>query len=166
MVDFKNISPDKAQAIVSALKDGSISSKEMKDLGLTEQEAAELNRAFSSGEARIGDFVLVNKNKSENENSQNSASLEAKGKQSNEESDWWDKTCDFVKEHAGGLAAGGLFIGGGILSATGFASGLGVPMMLAGAAIGLSSCSPDTEILQNVAVTITESSTLRDTVAA
>ena len=53
MADFSKISADKAQQIINALKDGKINSNEAKDLKLTPEEAAALNQAFSSGEARI-----------------------------------------------------------------------------------------------------------------
>jgi len=61
MADFGKINPEKAQAIINALKDGRINSKEMEKLGLTAEEAKALNEAFASGAAEIGDFVLVNK---------------------------------------------------------------------------------------------------------
>ena len=56
--DFSKINADKAQQIINALKDGKINSNEAKDLKLTPEEAAALNEAFSSGEARIGDFTI------------------------------------------------------------------------------------------------------------
>ena len=55
--DFSKVNADKAQQIINALKDGKINSNEAKNLKLTPEEAAALNEAFSSGEARIGDFV-------------------------------------------------------------------------------------------------------------
>ena len=61
MVDFSKLNPDRAKEIINALKDGKINANEAKQLGLTAQEAEALNKAFSSGEAQIGDFVLVNK---------------------------------------------------------------------------------------------------------
>ncbi len=63
MAEFGKVDPTKAQAIINALKDGRINQKEAENLGLTAQEAEELNKAFSSGEVQIGDFVLVNKGK-------------------------------------------------------------------------------------------------------
>lgn len=63
MAEFGKVDPNKAQAIINALKDGRINQKEAENLGLTAQEAEELNKAFSSGEVQVGDFVLVNKGK-------------------------------------------------------------------------------------------------------
>ena len=64
-IDFNKLNPEEAQKIISALKDGRINDQEAKKLGLTAQEQEELNKAFSSGEVQIGDFVLINKGKSE-----------------------------------------------------------------------------------------------------
>ena len=61
MADFGKINPEKAKAIINALKDGKINQNELKQLGLTEAEAQELTKAFSSGQVEIGDFVLINK---------------------------------------------------------------------------------------------------------
>ena len=65
MVDFNKINPEDAQKIMGALKDGRIDKNEAKTLGLTPQEAEALNKAFSSGAAEIGDFVLKNEGKSQ-----------------------------------------------------------------------------------------------------
>ena len=64
-IDFNKLNPEEAQKIISALKDGRINDQEAKKLGLTAQEQEELNKAFSTGEVQIGDFVLINKGKSE-----------------------------------------------------------------------------------------------------
>ena len=64
-IDFNKLNPEEAQKIISALKDGRINDQEAKKLGLTAQEQEALNKAFSSGEVQIGDFVLINKGKSE-----------------------------------------------------------------------------------------------------
>lgn len=61
MADFGKINPEKAQAIIKALKDGKINEQEMKKLGLSPEEAKALNEAFASGAAEVGDFVLFNK---------------------------------------------------------------------------------------------------------
>ena len=61
MADFGKINPEKAQAIINALKDGKISQNELKQLGLTPEEAKALTDAFSSGQVEVGDFVLINK---------------------------------------------------------------------------------------------------------
>lgn len=61
MADFGKINPEKAKAIINALKDGKINPQEMKKLGLTEQEAKALNEAFTNGSVEVGDLVLFNK---------------------------------------------------------------------------------------------------------
>lgn len=77
MTDFGKVNPEQAQKIIGALKDGKINEKEMKELGLTKAEAEELNKAFSSGEVQIGDFVLVNKGKSKDGKKQYSSTKKA-----------------------------------------------------------------------------------------
>lgn len=81
MVDFSKLNPDRAKEIINALKDGKINANEAKQLGLTAQEAEALNKAFSSGEAQIGDFVLVNKGKSKDGKMQYSRNPKETGSQ-------------------------------------------------------------------------------------
>ena len=96
--DFSKVNADKAQQIISALKDGKINSKEAKDLKLTPEEAAALNEAFSSGEARIGDFVLVNKGKSKDGKKQYSQTKKAEPQIPQEEPGFFEKAFNKVKK--------------------------------------------------------------------
>ncbi len=64
---------------------------------------------------------------------------EQEGK-SQEEKGFWEKAGDFVKDNAGGLAAGALVVGGGALCLTGVGTGVGAAMLIAGAGLGLTSC--------------------------
>lgn len=96
--DFSKINADKAQQIINALKDGKINSKEAKDLKLTPEEAAALNEAFSSGEARIGDFVLVNKGKSKDGKKQYSQTKKAEPQIPQEEPGFFEKAFNKVKK--------------------------------------------------------------------
>lgn len=96
MVDFSKLNPDRAKEIINALKDGKINANEAKQLGLTAQEAEALNKAFSSGEAQIGDFVLVNKGKSKDGKMQYSETQKKQAPKEEEQS-WWDKTVAFAK---------------------------------------------------------------------
>ena len=95
--DFSKVNADKVQQIISALKDGKINSKEAKDLKLTPEEAAALNEAFSSGEARIGDFVLVNKGKSKDGKKQYSQTKKAEPQVPQEEPGFFEKAFNKVK---------------------------------------------------------------------
>lgn len=97
MADFGKVNPEKAQQIISALKDGRINDKEMKELGLTKAEAEELNKAFSSGEVQIGDFVLVNKGKGKNNKGQTVQYSETKKAEAEEEPGFWTKAYNRVK---------------------------------------------------------------------
>lgn len=96
--DFSKINADKAQQIINALKDGKINSNEAKDLKLTPEEAAALNEAFSSGEARIGDFVLVNKGKSKDGKKQYSQTKKAEPQIPEEEPGFLEKAFNKVKK--------------------------------------------------------------------
>ena len=96
--DFSKVNADKAQQIISALKDGKINSKEAKDLKLTPEEAAALNEAFSSGEARIGDFVLVNKGKSKDGKKQYSQTKKAEPQIPEEEPGFFEKAFNKVRK--------------------------------------------------------------------
>lgn len=96
--DFSKINADKAQQIINALKDGKINSKEAKDLKLTPEEAAALNEAFSLGEARIGDFVLVNKGKSKDGKKQYSQTKKAEPQIPQEEPGFFEKAFNKVKK--------------------------------------------------------------------
>ncbi len=145
MVDFSKLNPDRAKEIINALKDGKINANEAKQLGLTAQEAEALNKAFSSGEAQIGDFVLVNKGKSKDGKMQYSETQKKQAPKEEEQS-WWDKTVAFAKDNAGALVSGALVVGGGALCLTGVGSGFGAAMIVAGAAMGLTSCSSEDDI--------------------
>lgn len=145
MVDFSKLNPDRAKEIINALKDGKINANEAKQLGLTAQEAEALNKAFSSGEAQIGDFVLVNKGKSKDRKMQYSETQKKQAPKEEEQS-WWDKTVAFAKDNAGALVSGALVVGGGALCLTGVGSGFGAAMIAAGAAMGLASCSSEDDI--------------------
>lgn len=145
MVDFSKLNPDRAKEIINALKDGKINANEAKQLGLTAQEAEALNKAFSSGEAQIGDFVLVNKGKSKDGKMQYSETQKKQAPKEEKQS-WWDKTVAFAKDNAGALVAGALVVGGGALCLTGLGSGIGAAMIVAGAAMGLTSCSSEDDI--------------------
>ena len=96
--DFSKINADKAQQIINALKDGKINSNEAKNLKLTPEEAAALNEAFSSGEARIGDFVLVNKGKSKDGKKQYSQTKKAEPQIPQEEPGFFEKAFNRVKK--------------------------------------------------------------------
>ena len=100
MADFGKVNPEKAQAIINALKDGRINSKEMEKLGLTAEEAKALNEAFSSGKVEVGDFVLVNKGQVEKDGKKIQLSSTQKNmkNQAKEEDSMW-KT---VGRYAGG----------------------------------------------------------------
>ena len=145
MVDFSKLNPDRAKEIINALKDGKINANEAKQLGLTAQEAEALNKAFSSGGAQIGDFVLVNKGKSKDGKMQYSETQKKQAPKEEEQS-WWDKTVAFAKDNAGALVSGALVVGGGALCLTGVGSGFGAAMIAAGAAMGLASCSSEDDI--------------------
>ena len=99
MADLSKISADKAQQIIKALKDGKINSNEAKDLKLTPEEAAALNEAFSSGEARIGDFVLVNKGKSKDGTKQYTQTKKAEPQVPQEEPSLLDKALGKIKKN-------------------------------------------------------------------
>ncbi len=72
---------------------------------------------------------------------------EQEGK-SQEEKGFWEKAGDFVKDNAGGLAAGALVVGGGALCLTGVGTGVGAAMLIAGAGLGLTSCGEFEEEVQ------------------
>lgn len=97
MAEFGKINPEKAQAIIKALKDGKINANEMKQLGLTAEEARMLNEAFSSGEVQIGDFVLINKGKSKDGKLQYTQTKKVDNTE--EEPGFWGKAGAFIKRN-------------------------------------------------------------------
>ena len=104
-IDFNKLNPEEAQKIISALKDGRINDQEAKKLGLTAQEQEALNKAFSSGEVQIGDFVLINKGKSEDGKLQFSQTVKKESKEAGkEESGFWSKAWNRVKDNVSGYA--------------------------------------------------------------
>lgn len=74
-----------------------------------------------------------------------------------EDTPWYEKVGNFVKDNAGALIAGTAVVAGAICCATGVGASVGVPLLLVGGAIGLSSCSPEdpTEFNTNIQVNIT-----------
>lgn len=129
MVDFSKLNPDRAKEIINALKDGKINANEAKQLGLTAQEAEALNKAFSSGEAQIGDFVLVNKGKSKDGKMQYSETQKKQAPKEEEQS-WWDKTVAFAKDNAGSHWYQELLLIAAVLfDLTGVGSGFGAAMI-------------------------------------
>ena len=141
MADFGKVNPEKAQAIINALKDGRINSKEMEKLGLTAEEAKALNEAFSSGKVEVGDFVLVNKGQVEKDGKKIQLSSTQKNmkNQAKEEDSMW-KT-------VGRYAGGALAVGGGLLAAAALVTSApawaGIAAIGAGALL-LTSCEKDT----------------------
>ena len=102
-IDFNKLNPEEAQKIISALKDGRINEHEAKTLGLTAQEQEALNKAFSSGEVQIGDFILINKGKSDDGKVQYSTTKRAGQEASKEEEQgFFSKAFNKVKEDLGG----------------------------------------------------------------
>ena len=73
-----------------------------------------------------------------------------------EDTPWYEKVGNFVKDNAGALIAGTAVVAGAICCATGVGASVGVPLLLVGGAIGLSSCSPEdpTEFNTNIQVDI------------
>lgn len=70
-----------------------------------------------------------------------------------EEKGWWDKTCDFVKENAGYIAAGTAVVGaiaGGVMCATGVGATVGAPLLYGSLGVlgigALSSCSQSQDV--------------------
>ncbi len=98
-IDFNKLNPEEAQKIISALKDGRINDQEAKKLGLTEQEQEALNKAFSSGEVQIGDFVLINKGKSKDGKMQYTKTVK-KEEAPQEEASFWSKLKKGVSGYA------------------------------------------------------------------
>ena len=73
-----------------------------------------------------------------------------------EETSWWSKAGNFIKENAGSLIAGAAVVAGAICCATGVGASVGVPLLLVGGAIGLSSCTSEdpTEFNTNINVSV------------
>lgn len=103
-IDFNKLNPEEATKIINALKDGKINDKEAKELKLTAQEQEALNNAFSSGEVRIGDFVLVNKGKSEDGKMQYSETKQAPKDTPAEDEGFFTKAWNRVKSDVKGYA--------------------------------------------------------------
>ena len=99
-IDFNKLNPEEAQKIISALKDGRINDQEAKRLGLTAQEQEALNKAFSSGEVQIGDFVLINKGKSKDGKMQYTATKKAERKAAQKEPGFFAKAWNKLKNDA------------------------------------------------------------------
>ena len=148
MADFGKINPEKAQAIIKALKDGKINQNEMKQLGLTEAEAQELTKAFSSGQVEIGDFVLVNKGKVNKDGKEfQLSSTHKKQKPAEEESGFLSKA-KTIGKYVGAAAAAVGVAAGGVALATGALASMPAWAPLALIAAGgvlLTSCSPGSE---------------------
>ena len=103
-IDFNKLNPEEAQKIISALKDGRINDQEAKKLGLTAQEQEALNKAFSSGEVQIGDFVLINKGKSKDGKMQYTATKKAEQEAQQEEPGFLAKAWNKVKKDVSSYA--------------------------------------------------------------
>ena len=69
-------------------------------------------------------------------------------KAKDEDEPWYSKLGNFVKENAGPLIAGTALVAGAVCCATGVGASVGVPLLLIGGAVGLTSCSPDEEITE------------------
>lgn len=131
MADFGKINPEKAQQIISALKDGKINPKEMEKLGLTAEEAKALNEAFSSGQVEVGDFVLVNKGQIEKDGKkvQLSSTRQKKSDQAQENDSFFSmKNLKKVGKYAGGavLVVGSIVGGAALLAGSSIAGPLGL----------------------------------------
>ncbi len=74
-----------------------------------------------------------------------------------EDTPWYEKVGNFVKDNAGALIAGTAVVAGAICCATGVGASVGVPLLIIGGAVGLTSCSPEdpTEFNTNIQVNIT-----------
>lgn len=74
-----------------------------------------------------------------------------------EDTPWYEKVGNFVKDNAGALIAGTAVVAGAICCATGVGTSVGVPLLIIGGAVGLTSCSPEdpTEFNTNIQVNIT-----------
>ena len=103
-IDFNKLNPEEAQKIINALKDGRINDTEAKALKLTPQEQEALNKAFSSGEVQIGDFVLVNKGKSKDGKKQYTQTKKAAPEVPQEEPGFFTKAWNKVKKDVAGYA--------------------------------------------------------------
>ena len=101
-IDFNKLNPEEAQKIISALKDGRINDQEAKKLGLTAQEQEALNKAFSSGEVQVGDFVLINKGKSKDGKMQYSSTKKIAQEAPQEEQGFFSKAFNKVKDDISG----------------------------------------------------------------
>ncbi len=73
-----------------------------------------------------------------------------------EDEPWYSKLGNFVKENAGPLIAGTALVAGAVCCATGVGASVGVPLLIIGGAVGLTSCSPEdpTEFNTNIQVNI------------
>ena len=78
-------------------------------------------------------------------------------KAKDEDEPWYSKLGNFVKENAGPLIAGTALVAGAVCCATGVGASVGVPLLIIGGAVGLTSCSPEdpTEFNTNIQVNIT-----------
>ena len=149
MADFGKINPEKAQAIINALKDGKINPSEMKQLGLTAEEAKALNEAFSSGQVEIGDFVLINKGKVTKDGKElQLSSTQKKPKHAEQESVFMAKAKTVGKYVGAAVVAAGA-VAGGVALATGAAATLPawapIAMIVAGGAL-LTGCAPENKV--------------------
>ena len=74
-----------------------------------------------------------------------------------EDEPWYSKVGSFIKDNAGALLAGTAVVAGAICCATGVGASVGVPLLIIGGAVGLTSCSPEdpTEFNTNIQVNIT-----------
>ena len=148
MADFGKINPEKAQAIINALKDGRINQNEMKQLGLTAAEAEELNKAFSSGQVEIGDFVLVNKGQTEKNGKKIQLSSTTRKKEEPEQSDFM-ATAKKVGKYVGAAVVTAGVVVGGVALATGAIASMPAWAPLALIAAGgvlLQSCAPENKV--------------------
>ena len=66
-------------------------------------------------------------------------------KAKDEDEPWYSKLGNFVKENAGPLIAGTALVAGAVCCATGVGASVGVPLILIGSAVGLTSCNPADE---------------------
>ena len=68
-------------------------------------------------------------------------------KKEEEDTPWYERFGNFVKENAGAIVAGTAVVAGAICCATGVGASVGVPLLIIGGAVGLTSCSDDTPVL-------------------
>ena len=68
-------------------------------------------------------------------------------KKEEEDTPWYERFGNFVKENAGAIVAGTAVVAGAICCATGVGASVGVPLLIIGGAVGLTSCGDDTPVL-------------------